>query len=430
MMTPDGTRQVFHGQYGTALTGMYQGATLVVDELGGDRSARFDGIRGDSLTIGFVTLEALSGFPAQIDDSGELTPEATARFIADARTQVAVAAGRPVLWACERAQDANVLDRLFDGPLADLRAGPGTVGIEVAHLPYELLIRQWRERADTGLWTPRLDRLPDSVFVSAPGQQANDRAPATSAAPRPPELPKPSRNVPVQPNLPPTTPRPTNFGLNRPDSLLTTSIVVPLGTPGPQTRTADDLPYCDITLGGETTATSGAETLIWSLCATRPPGTTVASVVIELTDAGGEHAIDTLVHLFRAGLLAQVDLSEPAAVYEFAQTYRLLPMVPLPFGGRPGGIVRTENADGAPLELDALLASIANEGMTSRNLIEACTPHGKIRPPDRRPHIFKSPNLLRRHPSVVHENGIVGWALDKAIPLIGEGVLAFDLAAN
>ncbi|MFD0556885.1 hypothetical protein FB566_2138 [Stackebrandtia endophytica] len=423
MTTTKPTRKVFHGQYRTALTGMYGSTVLTVRDPAGDRTAQFCGMRGDALTVDFLALESVSGLPAKVDDTGALTPEAITGLIADARNQVAVAAGRPVLWACERAQDADVLGRLFDGPLADLRADAGTAGIEVAHLPYDLLLRQWRERAEAQLWTPPLDLLPDSVFTS---EQPPPAEPVPAIAPKEPPRSEPIRVPTLQP---PGPHRPIDFGFGR-NALMVTSLIVPLGIPGPQTYTPDEYPYREITLGGEVTNTGGAESLIWGVCATRFPGTLTSSLVMELIGISGKQAVDSLRSLFKVGLLAQVDMSEPAAVYEFAQTYRMLPVTSIPAGGQPGEIIQAENDVGAPIYMDALIGSIANEGMTTRNLVEACTPHGKVRPPDSRPRMFKSPNLFRRHPSVVNENGVVGWLLENAIPLVGEGILAFDLAES
>lgn len=123
-----------------------------------------------------------------MDEHGRLTPEATSKLIVDAHAQVAVANGRHILWACARAEDAERLQELVSGPLADLRTAGGIVGIEVAHLPVNLLRRQWLERAERGQWTPPLGGLPEPQDEPA---SASAPPPAPGPAPTPEPEPGP-----------------------------------------------------------------------------------------------------------------------------------------------------------------------------------------------------------------------------------------------
>lgn len=155
-------RTVSPMRYVTALTGMYGDTRLEVSDPDSAAKYVFDGLRGDALVVAFPSLGPTHAMdPGRLDEHGRLTPEATSKLIGDAHAQVSVANGRHILWACARAEDAERLQELVSGPLADLRTAGKIVGIEVAHLPVNLLRRQWLERAERGQWTPPLGQLPD-----------------------------------------------------------------------------------------------------------------------------------------------------------------------------------------------------------------------------------------------------------------------------
>ena len=411
-------------RYVTALTGMYGDTRLEVSDLDSAIRFAFDGLRGDALVVAFTTLgPAFQMDPGRLDEQGRLTPEATAKLIRDAHTQVAVAGGRPIVWACARAEDADQLQELLTGPLADLRTAEDVVGIEVVHLPADLLRREWLARAEQGLWTPPLDRLPEPEPDPEPEVvPAPAGAGTRSVAPIVP----PDAGGPIPETLLPGEHRPVRFGGSRTD----TSIAVPLGIPGQPATVGSDIPQRPIELGGEVTQTAGAATVLWDFLGTVPPGTSIVSVLAEITTqtGAGMPAIAALLQLHDLGLLALVDLGEPAAVHAFATTYRLLPTVALPAAAPAGQPVGVQTPSGHQVEVDGLLVAILAESGHAPDLASACAPHGPVHGPDHRPRLFRAPNLRRRHRSQVHENGIVGWVLDEAVPLVGAGVVAFELA--
>lgn len=157
-MTAAAPKVVTHAQYATALTGMYGSTTLEVAEPDSTLVFPFTGLRDGELVVAFLTLGPASGIPGKLDASGELTEDGRAQLVTAAHTQIAVANGRPILWACARERDAELLQALLDGPLADLRSGDGVSGIEVAFLPPSLLRAQWLER---GRWRPPIGDLPE-----------------------------------------------------------------------------------------------------------------------------------------------------------------------------------------------------------------------------------------------------------------------------
>lgn len=304
----------------------------------------FDGKRGDQLVVAFPSLEArYPQDPIQLDERGRLTPEAIATLQERAHRQVAVANERHILWACARARDAELLQELLAGPLADLRTGEGVAGIEVAYLPAQMLRRQWLERVERGLWAPPLNQLPDLEPAAEPGPREEHAPDAGTPQPDPGTPPAEARRT-VKPIVPPDAGgpipetllpgdhRPVRFGGSRSQ----TSIAVPLGIPGQLTTVGNDIPQRPIELGGEATLTVGFATLLWDFLGTVPPGTSIASVLHAMaTPTSGMPAIEAFLQLQDLGLVALVDVAEPVAVHAFAKVYRLIPTTHLPRRHRP-----------------------------------------------------------------------------------------------
>lgn len=225
------------------------------------------------------------------------------------------------------------------------------------------------------------------------------------------------------------TNRPRNVGTGVP---LADGIALPVGRMLEHAEGDDGIPRVRIGLGGTTTTVRGTAGLAWRYLSTVPPGTDAATSLWMLGSASGAGAPDRAVRMARTaaaveslrdeGLVAIVDMTSPRAVDEFARTYRLVPLIPLPLG-EAGQTVRVSTEAGT-VDVDGLVTRVIAED--APDLVSACALHGTVPDPNRKPKLFKTPGF-GRHPSRTHEHGIVGYLLEQSLPLVSIGAVAFEV---
>lgn len=116
-------------QYQSFVTGLPVGIEYVVEDPESGESFAFSGTAGEALLYAIATL-----YDAVLPD-GQLLETTQINYLGIASIQMTVAGGRPIVWCCQRPEDADALRALLGGYEAALRTRFPDGRIEVRAVP-------------------------------------------------------------------------------------------------------------------------------------------------------------------------------------------------------------------------------------------------------------------------------------------------------